>query len=103
MSGNKANKTNERLSILNQSNDGFYIANEDLKMRGPGDIFGIRQSGVLAFQLADVFQDADIMRRASEAASQLMKRDPLLKEEENQALKAYLEYYLKNDMFENTL
>lgn len=103
MSGNKANETNERLSILNQSNDGFYIANEDLKMRGPGDIFGIRQSGVLAFQLADVFQDADIMRRASEAASQLMKRDPLLKEEENQALKAYLEYYLKNDMFENTL
>jgi len=103
MSGSKANETNERLSILNKSNDGFYIASEDLKLRGPGDLFGIRQSGVLDFQLADVFQDAKILQRASQAAVQLMKRDPYLEEEENQNLKEYLQQYIKDGMLETTL
>ena len=47
--------------ILNKSNDGFYIASEALKLRGPGDFFGIRQSGDLAFALADVYQDSDVL------------------------------------------
>ena len=74
MSGSKTNDTQERLSILNKSNDGFYIASEDLKLRGPGDLFGIRQSGVLDFKLADVFQDAKVLQRASEAATQAAGR-----------------------------
>ena len=86
MSGSKTDESKDRLSILNKSNDGFYIAGEDLKLRGPGDLFGIRQSGVLDFKLADVFQDAKIMQRASEAAIQLLKRDPKLQDEENQNL-----------------
>ena len=49
----------ERLDILNRSNDGFYIASEDLKLRGPGDIFGVRQSGDMEFKLADIFTDAE--------------------------------------------
>lgn len=103
MSGSKDGASKERLSILNKSNDGFFIASEDLKLRGPGDLFGIRQSGVLDFKLADIFQDAKILQRASEAAVQLMKRDPRLQNEENQNLKAYLQNYIKEGMLETTL
>ena len=62
-------KTKKRLEILNKSNDGFYIANEDLRLRGPGDLFGIRQSGELAFRIGDVFQDAAILQEANDAAN----------------------------------
>lgn len=57
----------KRLEILNRSNDGFYIAAEDLKLRGPGDLFGIRQSGILDFKIGDIFQDAEILKKAKEA------------------------------------
>lgn len=103
MSGSKTKETKERLSILNRSNDGFYIASEDLKLRGPGDLFGIRQSGVLDFKLADVFQDAKILQRANEAAVQLIKQDPHLEQEEHQNLKTYLQFYVKEGMLETTL
>lgn len=103
MSSSKTKETKERLSILNRSNDGFYIASEDLKLRGPGDLFGIRQSGVLDFKLADIFQDAKILQRANEAAVQLMKRDPHLELEGNQNLKNYLQFYIKEGMLETTL
>ena len=52
--------TLERLSVLNKSNDGFYIAGEDLKLRGPGDLFGVRQSGSMNFRLGDIYQDASV-------------------------------------------
>ena len=67
ISGSKSDETKRRLEILNKSNDGFYIASEDLKLRGPGDIFGIRQSGVLDFKLADIYQDATILKQAKDA------------------------------------
>ncbi len=72
MSGSKAKETKKRLEILNQTNDGFKIAGEDLKLRGPGDLFGIRQSGLMDFRLGDVFQDAPVLKRASEAADWLL-------------------------------
>ena len=68
MSNSKGKDTKKRLEILNQSNDGFYIASEDLKLRGPGDLFGIRQSGDLQFTLGDIFTDAAILKDACEAA-----------------------------------
>jgi ATP-dependent DNA helicase RecG len=103
MSASKTKDTQERLSILNKTNDGFKIASEDLKLRGPGDLFGIRQSGILDFKLGDVFQDAKILQKASEAAEDLLRKDPKLEFEENKNLKQYLQYYIKQGMIETTL
>ena len=75
MSSSKAKETNERLDILNQSNDGFKIASEDLRLRGPGDLFGIRQSGLMDFKLGDVYQDAKILQMANEAADDLLNSE----------------------------
>ena len=58
----------ERLNILVESNDGFYIASEDLKLRGPGDMFGIKQSGLMDFHIADIYQDTDLLKLAGECA-----------------------------------
>jgi len=69
VSGNKSKVAMDRLKVLNTSNDGFYIASQDLKMRGPGELSGIRQSGELEFELGDIYEDADILKKASEAAS----------------------------------
>lgn len=66
--GDNKEETSKRLDILNHSNDGFKIAAEDLKLRGPGDFFGIRQSGDMEFALADIIQDADILKQAAQAA-----------------------------------
>lgn len=63
----------ERLNILNKSNDGFYIANEDLKLRGPGDFFGFRQSGDILFHLGDIYNHADILKQANDAVAYLEK------------------------------
>ena len=66
MSGNTSKEAMERLNILNKSNNGFKIAEEDMKLRGPGDVFGIRQSGEMAFNLGDIIGDADILKITSE-------------------------------------
>lgn len=87
--------TQERLDILNRSNDGFYIASEDLKLRGPGDIFGLRQSGDMDFKIADIFTDANLLKTVSEEVNQLLLKDPELLLPEHQELnwrmKAYIE------------
>ena len=77
MSGNQSKDTMERLKILEDSNDGFHVAEQDLKLRGPGDLFGIRQSGELNFVLADIYQDAAILHDANEAAAAFTKDDIL--------------------------
>lgn len=76
----------ERLDILNHSNDGFYIAGEDLKLRGPGDLFGIRQSGDLQFKLGDIYNDSSILKQASECLDRYDKDI-----DANETIKNYLD------------
>lgn len=71
MSSNTSEETMERLSILKNSNDGFFIASEDLRLRGPGDLFGIRQSGEQNFKIGDIYQDAAVLAEANNAVNKL--------------------------------
>ena len=92
----KGKTAQKRLDILNRSNDGFEIASADLKLRGPGDFFGIRQSGELQFALADIYQDAGVLQKASETVTELLEKDPELLEEEHRSLRDYMERFLGN-------
>ena len=94
MNGSDQDGTKERLDILNKSNDGFFIASEDLKLRGPGDIFGIRQSGDLEFKLGDIFTDAGLLKTVSEEVKSLFLKDPNLEKEEHAELNKRLSEYL---------
>lgn len=94
MQGDSRKEAAERLEILNHSNDGFQIAEEDLKLRGPGDLFGVRQSGLAGFQLADVYRDSLVLKQAAEAAKDLLHMDPELSLPQNRELKNALRDYL---------
>ena len=87
-------ESQKRLDILNKSNDGFKIASEDLKLRGPGDFFGIRQSGEMQFALADIYQDAPVLQQASEAVSFLLEEDPDLAMESHMVLHHKMERFM---------
>ena len=67
INGSEKKEAKDRLEILNKSNDGFFIANEDLKLRGPGDFFGVRQSGDFEFKIGDIMNDADTLKKAADA------------------------------------
>ncbi len=98
VSSSDSPKTQKRLAILNQSNDGFFIAAEDLKLRGPGDLFGVRQSGILAFRIADVFTDAPILQEACRAVEEIEQNDPQLLQPQHIVLHKKLEHYMTNDL-----
>ena len=89
ISTNEKKETMERLEILNKSNDGFQIAAQDLKLRGPGDLFGIRQSGDFSFRLGDVYTDANILQGAAAAVDKLLADDPGLSMPEHDRLKQH--------------
>lgn len=80
-------KKNERLDILCKTRDGFRIADEDLKLRGPGELLGSRQSGLPQFRIADLSRDLDLVRESSAAAAACLKEDPLLADPRNAALR----------------
>ena len=94
MVGEESKDSRERLDVLANSNDGFYIAREDLKMRGQGELFGLRQSGEQIFVLADIFEDADILQAAGEEAKSLTEDEIVLLYKKNRRLKKRIEYYL---------
>ena len=75
MSGKFDKDTMKRLEVMRNSNDGFKIAEEDLKMRGPGDFFGIRQSGEMDFKLADIYQDSEVLIKAAQKARELSEEE----------------------------
>ena len=87
----------KRLEILNKSNDGFYIAGEDLKLRGPGDLFGIRQSSDMEFRIGDIYNDSTILKEASEAAEEILSLDPELDLEQHRFLRERMENYGQNE------
>ena len=75
VSDSKSSQTKDRLKILKDSNDGFYVAEQDLRLRGPGDILGVRQSGEMGFLLGDIYIDAAVLKIAGEAADDVLKMD----------------------------
>jgi ATP-dependent DNA helicase RecG len=80
----------ERLKIMCETNDGFRIAEKDLELRGPGDVEGTRQSGMLNFKLASIVNDQRLMETAQRMAENLLEQDIELTAPQNQALKQYL-------------
>lgn len=88
MTGNKlSNESRRRMEIMCQTNDGFVISEEDMKMRGPGDITGTQQSGLMQLKIADITKDGEILQQAREVAIQLLEKDPDLVLPENEILR----------------
>ena len=79
--------TADRLKIIKTNNDGFKIADEDLRLRGPGDFLGSRQHGLPDLKIADIYADNDVLRMAGMAAACLLENDPKLTKGENQNLR----------------
>ena len=85
----------ERLSILCRSNDGFYIAEQDLKTRGSGDLFGLRQSGLPEFRIADLYRDTKILEQTQQLVEEIYTLDPALQSPEYAGLRRETEAYIK--------
>lgn len=87
----KTEQAERRLDILTQTMDGFTIAEEDLKLRGPGEFFGVRQSGLAPFKIADMIRDASVLLQTREEAKRILEKDPLLELSEHHSLRLAIE------------
>ena len=95
--GGEGDKAGERLSVMTKTNDGFKIAEEDLRLRGPGDFFGSRQHGLPEMQIASFATDINVLKSAQEAAREVLNADPELDMPENASLKACVETLIKKN------
>lgn len=86
-----SNDARERLKIMTETNDGFRIAEKDLEIRGPGDVEGTQQSGILNFKLADIVHDRVMLEAARAAAGGILESDPDMKEEDNIPVRSWLQ------------
>lgn len=86
IAGEASRKTMQRLRVIERSNDGFYVAEQDLKLRGPGELRGTRQSGLPDLQLGDLTSDVEIIERARATAKRILEEDPYLSAAEHRAL-----------------
>ena len=95
--GNKLTQTAQaRLKIMRETENGFLIAEEDLRLRGAGEILGARQSGMMCFKFADLSVQGDLLYTATQDAKMILNSDPQLKTKRGQALR-YLLYLFKKD------
>ena len=94
INSDEGEESSRRLDIMNRSNDGFLIAEEDLKLRGPGELFGVRQSGEMSFRIGNIYRDAEILKAAGEAASWVMELDPELSLPQHEILRSRLKKVL---------
>lgn len=100
LSGNKlTNESKQRLNAMVATNNGFEIANIDLKLRGPGDLQGTQQSGILDFKIADIVKDEQLVSYTRKLAKQLLDADPNLQLPENQRMSKYLTQLMKQNKF----
>ncbi len=83
-------EVSERLKVMEKTNDGFEISEKDLELRGPGEFFGTRQHGIPDLKIANLYRDIEILKKAQEAAMEILERDALLAAEENLLLKKQL-------------
>ena len=98
MIGNNTELARKRGKIMEDSSDGFYIAEEDLKLRGPGEIFGTRQHGLPDMKIADMSRHMDVLSGARNEAVRILEQDPELTKDENQKLKERVTDLFGEDM-----
>ncbi|MDY6843267.1 MAG: DNA helicase RecG, partial [Thermodesulfobacteriota bacterium] len=91
----RSDDAKRRLDVMITTNDGFKIAEEDLRMRGPGEFLGIRQSGIPEFRIADIMRDGKILKEAREEALRKLEGDPNLSHSENRVLKEIIKVKMK--------
>ncbi|GHM58280.1 MAG: ATP-dependent DNA helicase RecG [Candidatus Mesenet longicola] len=97
----KLNKSSHlKLKTMRESQDGFYIAQQDMLLRGSGDVLGIKQSGNIEFKFADIYKDKELLNRAYSKAKDIVENDPTLTEIQNQPLKELLNIFGYNEEFE---
>ena len=77
----------ERMKVISSTNDGFVISEKDLKLRGPGEFFGIRQHGLPELNIADLVKHVDVLEEVKEVALDILEEDPYLRDDENQVLR----------------
>ena len=82
-----SNEAKKRIDVMTKTNDGFKIAEVDMELRGPGNLLGTQQSGILNFRIADIIKDKDILELSRNDAKEIIDKDPQLKNEENKEIK----------------
>ncbi|MBQ7759113.1 ATP-dependent DNA helicase RecG [Anaerotignum sp.] len=100
VSDTKTKVAKERMKTMTESEDGFVISEKDLKLRGPGEFFGIRQHGLPELKIADLYKDMAILKEAQSAAAELLKKDRALEAVDHQLLREHIEGYLEEKSLE---
>ena len=96
LSDSKGENAKNRLKVISSTNDGFKIAEDDLKLRGPGDFFGVRQSGEILFAMADPERDTEIFENAKSYVDEIVGVDPELESSKYVKIREHLKEYLRN-------
>ena len=99
----KSEESKQRINAMIETNDGFKLAETDLKIRGPGDMFGLRQSGEKVFDCADLIRDEPILLKSREAVKQILSRDPSLSLPEHKDIFVHMKEQLSLLMGHDTL